>query len=504
MNMIQKKAFIQDVLEYIREQRVFDLVSFNRNNDVPEIVISNMGKIQKSADGIVFLEKDCFGIWQKVPFLKAPFRILDNDGIPYADSQEFQNDEMMISWIHDSVHETIRHIVEQLIKDRGVEKSFEFFLIKEIAAEVLNSDAFADQQLLSKNFQECKEKIMSFHQAIKESLLDDALNKCMADLRSEVTLFEFTFTLPNKQKFLQYGKNWINILPTLAKAQAECFLLSQKGCFADSCQDWVEDAGESTEWNKTVPVHLQNYIKHIPVNSLRAIIGNNTSHIIAIMQLANIDPHTETPFFSYLGKSMNAMEIDSSQYRIYADVVAQIFEYVEDCAKKGYNSILSVCSSVNLMQSLLDIYKSKEDDKALKSSMAIKAIKAYLAGWISDEFNNLVANNRVDYYQLNAQAERDFVAILGKPDDTKQFQLYEKCALLVGDTENGLIENDDLDWWFIHVDDYRVLVSLVEDAPVGSDLCNMYSNKTLNADEITAIHGVVRNIQKKRAGKNTI
>lgn len=504
MNTSQKKAFVRDVVEYMREKRVFDLVSLNQNNDVYEIVICNHGKIQKTADSLVFLEKDSFNFWQKVPFLKAPFRILDSNGIPYIDSEDFKNDESVKSWVEDSISEIVRHVVERLIKDSGVGKSFEYFLIKEVIAEVVNGDSCSDQQLLLKNLSECKNYVMLFHAVIKECLLDDVLSRCVSKLRDNVTLFEFTFTLPNKQKFLQYGQNWINILPSLAKAQTECLLLSQKGCFIDSCKDWVEDAGDITEWDKDIPFHLQSYIKHIPINSLRAIIGKNISHIVAILQLANIDPQTASPFFAYIGKSMNAMQINSNEYRIYADVVAQIYQHVEGSVQNGYSSILNACLSINLMQSLVAEHKNKGGYGSLEGSDALQSLKPYFASVIGDGFDKLVANEEVDYYRLSNQVGNNYVAVLGVPSDSKKFYLYENCVLLVGDTQNTQSENDDLEWWFLHLDDYRVLVSLVEGATIGDDLCNMYSNKNLSSNEIAAINGVIRNIQNKRSNKNTI
>lgn len=503
MNTNQKKVFVDEVIEHMVKNRVFDLLSLNENDDSIEIIICNFWKIQKNKETMSFFEKDCLGLWQRVPFLKAPFRILDNNGVALADSIEMKSDIQVKSWVQESVTEIVRHVVEKSIQGSTCEKSFEYFLIKEVVGIVTTCDKFADQQLLNPNFSEIKQTVVGFHRVIKQYMLDESLNKCLSNLRDDVTLFEFTFTLPNKQRFLQYGQNWMNILPSLAKAQTECLLLSKKGCFVETCKDWVEEAGNKTEWDKDVPFHLQSYIKHIPVNSLRAVIGKNISHILAILQLANVDPTASVGFFTYVGKSLNEMEISASDYNELSDVIGQVYAYTINKVDNGYGAILSMCHSGNLISSLLAEYREAGKVVPVQQTKAHQALRSYMAATVIDDFDKLVAKQELTYYSLGGVNSVNYVSVLGNPNDNFQFQLYEKCVLLIGDTEKKHLDHDDLEWWYFHLDDYRVLISIVQGEGVEQGLCNLYSNKALNKDEIVAIKGIVRNIEKKRVKKDT-
>lgn len=493
----KKEKLVQEIINYMAKSRVFDLVQVAFKDNTTEILISNLGKIQKKDQVIQFFERDYLGFWQKVSFLKAPFRILDEAGIPLINSNELTQDHQIKSWVQESIQETVRHVVEQFFRNYTVNDiSFEFQLTREVQKRVLETDQFRTQQLFNENFEELKGVVLLFQSLIKEHLLDDSLAKCISNLRDNVTLFDFTFTLPNKQKFLEYGENWMNLLPTLAKSQTECLLLSQNGCYAELCEGWLEDASELTEWDLSVPFHLQAYIKHIPTCSLRLIVGNNTPAILSILQLANIDPNAPSAFFSYANKVFSTKVVEAADHVCFAECLAHVYDFVKPKMDNGYYAILDICFDSKLFELLAAQYKNNNEltKEALRSVFG--EMKKDIGKLITIDFEALVEKNKLNTYRLSGACSSNYVAILQEPSCMSGFQLYEKCTYYVGDTSVQLVENDDLEWCFVHVGEYRILVSRIcsgLDAQQNIvNICSLAS--ALNKDEIEAVYAILNKI----------
>lgn len=490
MSQTLKKDFIGDVIDYIKSNRVFDLLTLSKNQQ--HIIISNLGKIEKNLEEITFLEKDCFGFWQKVPFLKAPFTILNQSGVPLADSGELKNPFFIKQWVNETIFEIVRHVVQQFFS-YGTNKSssYEFFLIKEIVKEVYGCNDLKDQQLLSETHL-VNESVINFHTAIKDVLIDDALVKCVSEIRDHVTLFEYTFSLPNKRSFIRHGQNWVNLLPTLALSQQECLLLSRDGKYDDRCEKWLEISESDVNWKVSISKSVNEYTKKVPVASLRALIGKNISHSLAIMQKANISPLSNSALFSYVGKIFNNREIFEENYQMYAYCLEKIVSHISKRVSVECETILEIIYDAQVFENLLKFYRNGQiSAQDFDKVFLIANLEVSLA--IQSEFESLVSKCDLVSYKLQDGNDQDYVTILENPKSGLEFDLYEKCLFLMNyfDLPSSTLKN--LKWWYIHVSHYRVLVCEYHNE---KKIHEIYSMKdVLSIQETQAIKQIMQKIE---------
>lgn len=495
-----KTEIIAEVLKFALDNRVFDLIGWSEENGTTELTICNLGKIIRNQDQVAFQEKDHLGFWQKVPFLKAPMRIINDSGKPIFDSGDLENPHFVKGWVEEVIFEIVRHVIQHffsLYKEKST--AYEFFLIKEIILSLKKCEQGKDQQLLNPDFNQVSKFVCDFHHAVKNILWDEQLANSVAKVRDNVTLFELTFSIPNRSAFMTQERDWAAMLTSLATQRKECLLLSKNGVY-DNCEEWADGLGEPTEWKNPQDRAVIAYIKRIPLQSLRALINRNVKHSLEILRLANIPPTAPLGLFVYVAKVFEHKDISLSKYKLYAHCLNRIVDYVSNKLSNGYNTIFQVCYSSKLFEMLLTCFDEKGilDEGGVKSAFSL--VSANIAAAIQDSFEEMAEAEELDIYTLKDGDKRNYFAVLNKPSDCEQFELYEKCIFLVGDINSSLLRCDDLEWWYAHIEDYRILISRNADG----DIIEIYSITTpLTDQEIIATQKILKKIDEKRNKKTS-